>query len=211
MIKKKITIIDYGAGNIRSIERALNKIGYPTIITNNNNEVKEAESLILPGVGAFNKAMERLNELNLIDTITDYCKSGKPFLGICLGMQLLCSKSFEFGETNGLNIIPGTVKNISEFKEFNDNTKIPIIGWYEVKNKKKSLTSIQSQNKVFYHIHSFYCDLDEKENELFTSSINGLNICTGINKDNVYGFQFHPEKSRVQGIELLNKFCDIDY
>ena len=165
MIKKKITIIDYGAGNIRSIERALNKIGYPTIITNNNNEVKEAESLILPGVGAFNKAMERLNELNLIDAITDYCKSGKPFLGICLGMQLLCSKSFEFGETNGLNIIPGTVKNISEFKEFNDNTKIPIIGWYEVKNKKKSLTSIQSQNKVFYHIHSFYCDLDEKENE----------------------------------------------
>ena len=211
MIKKKITIIDYGAGNIRSIERALDKIGYSTIITNNNKVINKADSIILPGVGAFNKAMEKLHELDLIDAITNYCRSGKPFLGICLGMQLLCSKSFEFGETKGLNLIPGTVKNISEIKEFNYNTKIPIIGWYEVKNIKNSLTNINSQNKFFYHIHSFYCDLDEKRDELFISNINGLNICTGINKENIYGFQFHPEKSRNQGIELLNQFCGINY
>ena len=211
MAKKKITIIDYGAGNIRSIERAIDKIGYSTIITNDNKEIKKADSLILPGVGAFNKAMEKLCELDLIDVINSYCKSGKPFLGICLGMQLLCSKSFEFGDTNGLNIIPGNVKNISSIKEFNVNTKIPIIGWYEVENAKKSLTSINIDNKSFYHIHSFYCDLDEKKDELFISNINGLNICTGINKDNIYGFQFHPEKSRIQGIELLNQFCDINY
>ena len=210
MAKKKITIIDYGAGNIRSIERALDKIGYSTIITNNNKEIKKADSLILPGVGAFNKAIEKLNELDLINAIISYCKSGKPFLGICLGMQLLCSKSFEFGETNGLNIIQGTVKNISKIKGFNDYTKIPIIGWYDVKNTKQSLTNIKSLNKSFYHIHSFYCDLEEKKDELFTSNINGLNICTGINKENIYGFQFHPEKSRIQGIELLNQFCDIN-
>ena len=211
MVKKKITIIDYGAGNIRSIERALDKIGYSTIITNNNKEINKADSLILPGVGAFNKAIEKLHELDLINAIISYCKSGKPFLGICLGMQLLCSKSFEFGETNGLNIIQGTVKNISEIKGFNDYTKIPIIGWYDVENTKQSLTNIKSLNKSFYHIHSFYCDLKEKKDQLFSSNINGLNICTGINKENIYGFQFHPEKSRIQGIELLNQFCDIDY
>ena len=211
MIKKKITIIDYGAGNIRSIERTLDKIGYSTIITNNNKEIRQADSIILPGVGAFNKAMEKLYELDLIDTIINYCATGKPFLGICLGMQLLCSKSFEFGETKGLNIIPGTVKKISEIKEFNDNTKIPIIGWYEVKNVKNSIININNENKFFYHIHSFYCDLDKKKDELFISSINDLNICTGINKGNVYGFQFHPEKSRTQGIKLLNQFCDIKY
>jgi glutamine amidotransferase len=211
MIKKKITIIDYGAGNIRSIERAINKIGYSTIVTNDNQDIKKADSLILPGVGAFSKAMEKLYELDLIDAIHSYCKSGKPFLGICLGMQLLCSKSFEFGETIGLDVVSGYVKNITTKKEFTANIKIPVIGWYKVENIKKSLASINGDNRLFYHIHSFYCDLDEKKYELFTSNINGLNICTGLNKDNIFGFQFHPEKSRSQGLELLNQFCDINY
>ena len=208
-MKKKITLIDYGAGNIRSIDRALNKLGFSTIITNNKKEILESASLILPGVGAFGKAMEKIQELDLIDVIKKYYKSGKPILGICLGMQLLCSSSHEFGNFNGLNLVPGTVKNISSIEQFKNKIKVPIIGWYEVKNLKKNSISIDPKNNFYYHIHSFYCDLAEKNNKLFETIIHGIPVCTGLNKDNIYGFQFHPEKSRDQGIELLNQFCNI--
>ena len=206
---KRITVIDYGAGNIRSIERALKKIGYSILITEKKKDILEASNLILPGVGAFKQAMDKLIKLDIVDAIKNYCKSGNPFLGICLGMQLLCSNSNEFGQTEGLDIISGTVKNISEKKKFIKTTKIPIIGWHQVKNSKKINIQINEENNLFYHVHSFYCDLQDEENNLFHTEIDNMKICTGLNKENVFGFQFHPEKSREQGIDLLKKFCQI--
>lgn len=153
--------------------------------------------------------MEKLQELELVDVINKYCKSGKPVLGICLGMQLFCSRSHEFGDFKGLNLIPRIVKNISSIKQFKNKIKVPVIGWHEVKNSKKNSITVNLKNNSFYHIHSFYCDLAEKKYELFETNISGIPVCTGLNKDNIYGFQFHPEKSRGQGIELLNQFCNI--
>lgn len=207
-MKKKITVIDYGAGNIKSIQSAITKLGYESIITNDASQIENSKSVILPGVGAYASAMEKLNKFKLIDPLIKYANSGKPLLGICLGMQLLCSSSDEFVKTKGLNLIPGTVKKLSNINGFKEK-KLPVIGWFKVSDTKNEKNNIISNNQLYYHLHSFYCEIENKEHQLFSSKIFGTNVCTGIKKENIFGFQFHPEKSRNNGLILINKFCQL--
>lgn len=207
-MKKKITIVDYGAGNIKSIQSAITKLGYENIITNDPKQIENSNSIILPGVGAYATAMEKLNKFKLVEPLIKYAKSDRPLLGICLGMQLLCSSSDEFVKTKGLNLVPGTVKKLSNINSFKGK-KLPVIGWFKVSDSKNFKNKINSNDQYYYHLHSFYCELQNEEHQLFSSKIFGINICTGINKNNIFGFQFHPEKSRENGLMLIDKFCQL--
>ena len=206
--------MDYGSGNLFSLQNALAKCGFSSIISSDKNDIKNASHLILPGVGAFKNGMKGLKSKNLISTIIEFANSGRPILGICLGMQLLSTKSFEFGVSNGLNIIPGKVDLLPQKSIFNKKVKIPNIGWVSLKKSfenKFSILSNISQSEEVYLIHSFFYIPKNIKNILATCDFHGHSICIAINKNNIFGTQFHPEKSGEVGIRILNNFCNLIY
>lgn len=202
-----IAIIDYGAGNLFSVQNALNFLGFENIITSDANELKKADRLILPGVGAFPDAMKKLEESGLIDEIKAQALI-KPLLGICLGMQLLFEKSFEFGETKGLGFIKGFVDIMKP-----EGLAIPHIGWNGlVKNTPCPLTDGISNNDCVYFVHSFAANCKSKNIAAYTDY--GGNFPAIVCSDNeykAYGCQFHPEKSGETGLRILKSFCEIAY
>lgn len=200
---KKIVIVDYGTGNILSLTRALNHIGIKPVISNSKNTIFKATHLILPGVGAFGSGMELLKFYDLPRTINEYAKSNRPILGICLGMQLLFERSNEFGTHNGLGLIEGEVKKISIPK-----VNVPIIGWYKIDTKNKNILTSQ-RKKHMYFVHSYQALPKHKEVIKATYKIYNKSIVAGVNKNNIYGFQFHPEKSSFYGLSLLAKFINL--
>lgn len=203
-----IAIVDYGVGNLFSLKSSFDQIGAKTFVTGNAEEIKNADKIILPGVGAFGDAAKKLRESGLFDVLISEAKSGKKILGICLGMQLLFEKSFEYGEHEGLGLIKGEIRPISEVipKDY----KIPHIGW-------NALNFTKAQNELFkyikdgdfvYFVHSFYganC-----EDSLIASSSYGAPLTAAVAKDNVYGCQFHPEKSGEVGLNILKAFCEME-
>ena len=203
-----ILIIDYGLNNIFSVSEAVKKIGYkPTIITE-AKELKNADKIILPGVGAFNAGIKALKRKKFDVTIIKEVKRGTPILGICLGFQMLFSQSSEYGTFKGLNLLEGKVKSIRECKNFNDQ-KIPNNGW-----RKISITSSvgifknYSKDNFLYFIHSYY--IEPKEKEIVTSQCiyEGMKINASVQKKNIYGVQFHPEKSGDIGLNILKNFLE---
>ena len=209
-MNKKICIIDYGIGNLLSIERAIEKLGYQATITNDKKIILDSTHIILPGVGAFGKAMESIKNLKLDRILKECAENNKFILGICLGMQLLCSESEEFQLNKGLDLIPGKViplKNIVKKK-----IKIPNIGWHNIKKnidkKNNEIQSKISQNESFYFIHSFVA-LTDKRYQISNSSYGGSEFQAIINKENIYGVQFHPEKSGKSGLKLINNFINL--
>jgi len=209
-VNKKICIIDYGIGNLLSIERAIEKLGYQATITNDKKIILDSTHIILPGVGAFGKAMESIKNLKLDRILKECAENNKFILGICLGMQLLCSESEEFQLNKGLDLIPGKViplKNIVKKK-----IKIPNIGWHNIKKnidkKNNEIQSKISQNESFYFIHSFVA-LTDKRYQISNSSYGGSEFQAIINKENIYGVQFHPEKSGKSGLKLINNFINL--
>ncbi len=203
-----IAIVDYGMGNLRSVENGLKAIGVEGKATSNPQDILNAKAVILPGVGAFKDCMANLEKFDLIDCVQKTAQSGKPFLGICLGLQLLFSESEEFGSHGGLNIIPGKVKKF-QFSEENRELKIPHMGWNQVKFQTQStLFEGVPDDSYFYFVHSYYVDPDDKNVVAATTNYGGDFVC-GIRKDNVYAFQFHPEKSQKLGLTLLKNFSDL--
>ena len=213
MLSKKITIIDYGCGNILNLARAIKFIGYEVDITHDKNKIINSSYVILPGVGAFGNAMKQIEKYNLHNTILEYAKSNKPLLGICLGMQILLTVSYEFGVHKGLDLIEGKVIKISNEK--NKEIKIPHMGWNEIypnNNKKEWKNKIlknSSIGKSFYFVHSFVCITKDYDSTIAVCNYSDISIPAVIATGNVFGCQFHPEKSADDGLAVLKNFCEI--
>lgn len=195
-----IAVIDYGAGNIFSVKNALDYLGMESILTDKKEDIESADALILPGVGAFPSAMDMLNKSGLVDTIKTQTKK-KPFLGICLGMQLIFEKGYEFEECDGLGLIPGSVKKMEE-----KNLIIPHMGWnkLEVLNDCPLLAGLD-ENSFVYFVHSYKAECDDKNIAAY-SNYGGRVPALVYDGGTVYGAQFHPEKSGETGLKILKNF-----
>ncbi|MBL7686288.1 MAG: imidazole glycerol phosphate synthase subunit HisH [Deltaproteobacteria bacterium] len=208
-----ISIIDYGMGNLRSVHKAFEHLGVKAEVTRDPKKILNAQKIVLPGVGAFRDCMKNLQELDLIDPILKSIQSGKPFFGICLGMQLLLTESEEFGKHEGLNIIPGKVVRFSEKSEKkkseNEKLKIPQIGWNQIQKKKETplLKEIPDQS-YFYFVHSYYV-VPKDSKVVATTTDYGIEFASSLQKDNIFATQFHPEKSQELGLNLLKAFAKL--
>jgi len=197
----KIGIVDYNMGNLASVKNAFKKIGVDAEVIKDADKIKNYDRLILPGVGAFGDAMEHLKEYNMGDAIKEFVKSGKYLLGVCLGMQLLFDSSEEFGKHKGLGLIEGEV--IYFDKEKAKNHKIPHMGWNKLFNKTSPLFE-GLNNPYLYFVHSLHVVCDDRY--AIGKTIYGYEFVSAVNKDNVYGFQPHPEKSHNEGLRILENF-----
>ncbi len=207
-----IAIIDYGMGNLRSVQKGFEAVGADAKISSNPSEILNAKAVVLPGVGAFGDCMVNLERLNLVDVVRKTVQSGKPFLGICLGLQLLFEQSEEFGPVQGLGILRGKVVRFSPMKPAPGEAplKVPHMGWNTVKVLKRTpLFDVVSDEPYFYFVHSYYILPDDPAVVATTTSY-GVDFVSGIQHNNIYAFQFHPEKSQRRGLELLRKFSQLN-
>jgi glutamine amidotransferase len=202
-----IAIIDYGIGNTRSISKMIEKLGYEVSITKNETEIVTADKIVLPGVGSFDNAAKKLHDTGLIPTLTELALlQNKHFLGICLGMQLLF-KSSEEGVENGLGWIDGKVVKFDQSKMTSE--KIPHMGWNTVTCDKKSPLFKEVNSEIrFYFTHSFHVS-GVKESEIIGTTNFGYEFTSAVQRNNIYGVQFHPEKSHRFGLQLMQKFLEI--
>lgn len=201
-----IAIIDYKAGNLFSVKNAFDKLGVETIITSDVSIIKKADKLLLPGVGAFENAMKNLKELRLDTIICDEIKSGKPILGICLGMQLLFNSSEEFGYHEGLNVLEGKVVKFNFANE--PALKIPHMGWNSLTNCANSKLFNDLENQFVYFVHSYHLLTDNKNYKQIITNY-GYDFCSAIEYNNIFATQFHPEKSGDVGLSILKRFSDL--
>lgn len=196
-----IAIVDYGMGNLRSVQKAFEKVGAPAIITRDAGFIASSSGLVLPGVGAFGLCMERLKGYSLVSPIKTYIESGGPFLGICLGMQLLFEESDEFGPQTGLGVLKGRVTRFSK-----PGLKVPHMGWNNVKKTRDSaMFDGIGDDSFFYFVHSYYVEPTEEVASGVTDY--GAPFVSSVEKGNVYGTQFHPEKSQKAGLRMLENFA----
>ncbi len=201
-----LAIIDYGVGNLFSLKCSLNKIGVKAVVTNDIDVIKSADRIILPGVGAFGDAARKLQESGLVPVIKEEVLNGKPLMGICLGMQLLFEKGYEYGEHEGLGLINGDVVPLQG--KIDSDLQIPHMGWNALDFKADSpLFKYINNGDFVYFVHSYYAT-DCTENTLATSEYS-IPVTACVGKNNVYGCQFHPEKSGETGLAILRAFCEI--
>jgi glutamine amidotransferase len=199
----RIAILNYGMGNLRSVEKALEHVGVTATITADPSEARAADGLILPGVGAFPRAMERIREIGLDELIAERCDAGVPILGICLGLQLLFDSTTELGGATGLGLLPGPVAELDA-----EGLKIPHIGWSPVRWEQESRLAEGIETETpFYFVHSFAPR--PGAGELLGSAIYGSRFACAAERDNVFGVQFHPEKSSAAGLRLLSNFAGV--
>ena len=200
-----IAIIDYGVGNLFSLCSSFKTLGADIIVTGNPEEIKKADKLILPGVGAFKDAADKLRALGLDKVIKEEVEKGKAIMGICLGMQMLFEKSFEYGEHIGLGLLKGEVIGMNG--TIPNNLKIPHIGWNALHFVKDShLFKYIKNGDCVYFVHSFYAD--GCDDSLIATAEYGKELTAAVNKDNIFGCQFHPEKSGEVGLNILKAFCE---
>ena len=201
-----IAIIDYGMGNLRSVQKGFEAVGAKAIVTSDSNKILYARSVVLPGVGAFKACMDNLKKFDLIDTVKQSVQSGKPFLGVCLGLQLLFSQAEEFGSVSGLGILKGKVVGFKDAPNSGDPLKIPHMGWnnVEVKPSHPLFDSVPNQS-YFYFVHSYYV-VPEDRATVATTTNYGIEFVSGIHHENIHAFQFHPEKSQQLGLTVLKNF-----
>ena len=201
-----IGIIDYNMGNLASVYNACHLLDAKASIVKDPNDLKNYDRIILPGVGAFGDAMTNLNDTGMKDAIYDFAKSGKPMIGICLGMQLLFESSQEFGDTKGLALIDGDIVKFDKSK-MHEDTKIPHMGWNVIKIKDDHTLFDGLENPYLYFVHSYHAVTDPK-NVIGTTEY-GYEFVSAVHKDNIYGFQPHPEKSHDNGLRILKNFMKI--
>lgn len=209
MKNNKIAIIDYGVGNLRSVSKAIDSLGAEAIVTDQGSEIKNASKVILPGVGAFGHCKQNLIEKNLYNVVLDQIQSGKWFLGICVGFQLLFEESTEFDGGPGFGIFPGKV---IEFDFGSDlSLKVPHMGWNSLKIKENSklFSGFEDQNPYVYFVHSYYPNVSSEDFVSSTCQYGSVNFCSSVEKDNILGCQFHPEKSQKNGLKILNNFLKL--
>ncbi len=203
-----IAIIDYGMGNLKSVQNAFSAVGYKALITDDSYQIKKASALVLPGVGAFRDAIKSLKDKKIDEELIEATRRGKPFLGICLGMQLLQTFSEEGGFFEGINIISGKVKKLPS------SVKCPHLGWNKIKYTHNSNHKINpifrdvADESYFYFVHSYYCEVDDRK-IIYSSTDYGLVFTSSIWKDNLFGVQFHPEKSSTLGLKILKNFGEL--
>ncbi len=198
-----IAIIDYGMGNLRSVQKGFERAGHEAMVTRDRKEILNASKVVLPGVGAFPDCMRNLREYSLIDVVLKSIQSGKPFLGICLGLQLLFTESEEFGISKGLDIVKGRV---IRFKLPDAALKIPHMGWngLSIKRQPPALQDVPDGSHVYF-VHSFHVVPDDKS-VIATTTDYGMEFVSSVWKDNVFAVQFHPEKSQALGLSILKRF-----
>ncbi len=199
-----IAIIDYGMGNLRSVQKGLERVGFPAELTRDPETIEKADGVVLPGVGAFGACMNNLREYGLIDSVRRVIAHGKPFLGICLGMQLLFEESEEFGPVPGLGIFPGRVVRFAE-----SELKVPHMGWNQIHkhNDPPHLRGVENGAFVYF-VHSYYVVPDDPSLTATTTEY-GIEFTSAIARDNVFATQYHPEKSQTVGLKILENFGKI--
>ncbi len=198
-----IVIIDYGMGNLRSVQKGFEKVGFGAVVSRDPAMIDRAAGLVLPGVGAFGDCMRLLKEYGLITPIIDYINAGKPFLGICLGLQVLFSESEEFGLQKGLDILKGRVVR------FPGTLKVPHMGWNSLNIKKTApLLEPVAEGSYMYFVHSYYV-IPEDKNIIATTTQYGIEFTSMIRHNNIFATQFHPEKSQAIGLLMLRRFGEL--
>jgi glutamine amidotransferase len=200
-----VVVVDYGMGNLRSVQKGLEKAGCQAVVSSDPVRIKSASGIVLPGVGAFRDCMANLTRARLVDPVLEAIDEGKPFLGICLGMQLLLGVSEEFGTHDGLGIIPGRVVRFPADKDL----KVPHMGWNRVHFSGSSplFTGIPD-GSFFYFVHSYYAD-PENSDAVSGWTDYGVRFCSSLSRDNIFACQFHPEKSQRWGLKILENFGNI--
>lgn len=202
-----IVIVDYGMGNLRSVSKAFETQGYTVKITSDPGEIQNASGLVLPGVGAFGECMANLERHGLVEPIKKYIESGKPFLGICLGFQILFEESEESPGVKGLGIFRGRVVRFPDFRK--ERIKVPQMGWNTISsfNGSDVLRDIPDQS-WFYFVHSYYVEPDNNRLNVITSSY-GIEFAAAVEKENLFACQFHPEKSGELGLRIIKNFAEL--
>jgi len=208
-----VVIIDSGIGNLKSMQRGLEKVGATVKLSSDTEVISKAGRLVLPSVGAFESGMRGLQKRALVDAIYDFVETGNPLLGICLGMQMLLDSSEEHGEHQGLGLIPGSVKKIPENDQGAFKRKVPHIGWMALQSPmsgkwKNSCLEGVKQGEYFYFVHSYMAMPEDKRNVLAECKDEGLVVTAAVKKENITGLQFHPEKSGQSGLKILHSFMN---
>lgn len=205
-MRKDIKILDYGVGNLSSIYQAFEKFDVKVSYAKNSKDIMKSDQLILPGVGAFSSAMSKLENLDLVEPIKKFANSGKNILGICLGMQILFEKSYEFGEHQGLALIEGNVEKI----KYQNGYKIPNISWsaLNINCEDHKIFKNINNDDAFYFVHSFTAKPKNNEKNLATCTFGDQNLCAIAGYENIIGTQFHPEKSGKKGLNLIKNWLD---
>lgn len=205
-----IAIIDYGMGNLRSVQKGFEKVGSEAVVTADPKVVLEADKIVLPGVGAFRDCMRNLEEAGFVEPILRVIREGRPFLGICVGMQLLFTDSVEFGLYRGLDIIPGHVLRFPEgMREGSEELKVPHMGWNQLsfRNRPPVFDGLAEGTSVYF-VHSYYAKPDD-DSVIATETDYGIRFCSSVWKDNVVATQFHPEKSQAEGLKIIKNFAEL--
>jgi len=213
-MSKKICIIDYKLGNLFSVNQALKNIDLDVVISSSKNDIENAHAVVLPGVGAFGDAMRNLDSLSLIEPIISSIKNGKPFLGICLGLQLLFSESEEFGFTKGLGVIDGKVIRFNNVNNLGESRRVPQIAWNQIltskgKSWENSVLDNIKPGSFMYFVHSFYV-VPREDIELTSTNYDGQIYTSSILTNNIFACQFHPEKSAREGLKIYENWANIN-
>lgn len=216
-----VAIVDYGLGNIFSVRRACESVGLRSVITCSADEIANSSAVILPGVGAFPSAMAALRERDLVDPLVGFAESGRPLVGICLGMQLLMAESVEFERTDGLGLIPGKVGRLPAASSTAEcRWKVPLVGWQQISMSQDrdgdtdvdrwdgTLLAGLGDGEFMYFVHSYYCILPDDEAALSTTDFGGMRFCSSVQRGNVFGCQFHPERSGTQGLQIYRNLAN---
>jgi glutamine amidotransferase len=204
-----IAIIDYGMGNLRSVQKGFEKIGAEALVTADPQTILQADKVVLPGVGAFRDCMRNLEQAGFVEPILKVISGGRPFLGICVGMQLLFTDSVEFGLYQGLNVIPGHVLRFPEkMQDAGEELKVPQMGWNQLNFKRRppAFDGIAEGSNVYF-VHSYYVKPDN-DDVIATTTGYGFEFCSSVWKDNIIATQFHPEKSQDVGLRILKNFAE---
>ena len=211
-----VAIIDYHTSNLFSVKHACDHVGLETEITSDRHTIAGADAAILPGVGAFGDAMRKLTKLDLIAPIKDFIASDKPFMGICLGLQLLFTESVEFGSTLGLNVVEGQVIKFPNEAPGGDKIKVPHMGWNQIVHPQSEACAWGgsplrhiAQGEYMYFVHSFYVVPEDKGTILCATQYQGVSFCSGVLKGNIFATQFHPEKSAREGIKVYSDWVGL--
>lgn len=210
----RVHVVDYGVGNLHSIVRAIEASGGDAVLTTSPADLEAADRVILPGVGAFEPCARQLRESGLSDAVVAFARSGRPFLGICVGMQLLFDESFEFGRHEGLGLIPGAVLAIPPLDDAG-RRKVPNIGWRPLESTSSArpwegslLDGLTPGVSSAYFVHSYNCAPRDDQDRLADVDYSGYRICAAVRKDNITGFQCHPEKSAAVGLKIMANFLE---
>jgi imidazole glycerol-phosphate synthase subunit HisH len=213
-IRPQVAVVDYGLGNLFSVKRACEHVGLRVFVSGKARELLEADAVILPGVGAFGDAMTALDREGLIGPLKDFASSGKPLIGICLGLQLLMTESFEFGRRRGLGILDGPVVRFNNPKGPNGSLKVPQVGWNRVNRpagrpdawRQTPMEDIED-GEFMYFVHSFYASPEDSDVRLAWSTYGDAPFCSAVKKNNIFAFQFHPERSGPTGLRIYRSIA----